>query len=331
MVPWMFTLAKWTYLAFSVFCFVNGLYLLLRPWLSRCRKLYDAERRHEASLRQLYQRPADSSASRLQALTQIWHKHTELMLQTVQGSRYKEGAVERFFIGIGASGATMLVLAYAASLDVRFSLFASCLTAFAIIIYYRLRLRSIQIQNGYDLGEAVGLLAAKYKMSRGNMRTALRLAAGEVGSPLIRRLFLHMVRQELTYVDPREMERAVEELVYSIPTSFAKQLGLTILKGLLRGENVEHTLLTIDKNIHKQIDLLRDEGDSSSEVLQLSWLHVVLFPLLMALMVAFMGWTSTVHYQLGTESGRFWLIVTVCCIAVSLMLAAWFRKPPNDY
>jgi hypothetical protein len=262
---------------------------------------------------------------------QNWLQQTELMLKTVQGDSFQESAVERYLLSLGASGASMLVLAYASSQDARFSLFASGVTVFAIILYYQLRLRSVQIQNGYDLGEAVGLLAAKYKMSRGHMRNALRLAAGEVSSPFIRRWFLHMLRQEQSYVDPKELERVVEEFVYSIHTSFAKQLGLTILKGLLRGENVEHTLWTIDKNIHKQMDLLRDEGDSSSEVLQLSWLHVVLFPLLLALMVAFMGWTSTMHYQLGTEEGRFWLAVTISCIACSLLLATWFRRPPNDY
>jgi hypothetical protein len=199
------------------------------------------------------------------------------------------------------------------------------------ILYQRLKLRSQQIQSGYDLAEVVGILTSTYKVTRGNMRTALQLSCQEIESRAIRRHFMNWIREELNYVDTKEMEKAVEEFIYSIQTSFAKQLGLTVLKGLLRNENVESTLMAIDKNIHKQIDMLRDEGDSSSEVLQLSWLHVLLFPLLLLMMVVFMGYTSTMHYQLGTEQGRFWLTVTVCFIAGSLLLAVWFRRPPNDY
>jgi hypothetical protein len=328
---WMFSVVKLICLGLAACCFVWGLYQLMSPLLQRLSRQYSAERRHQASMRALREPMRKDSRSRIYALKDRWASETELMLKTVQGERYQSGAVERFTLSFITAGATAGVIAYVLSADVRFSLFTGGLVTALILLRYRLKLRSIRIQNGYDLAEAVGILSAKYKMSRGNMRTALRLAAGEVSSPTIRRMFLHMVRQELTYTEPAELERVVGELVYGIPTSFAKQLGLTILKGLLQGENVEHTLLTIDKNIHKQIDLLRDESDSSSEVLQLSWLHVVLFPLLMGLMVVFMGWSSTVHYQLGTETGRFWLMTASFCIASSLLMAAWFRKPPNDY
>lgn len=309
-----------------------GFYYLLRPLLIRFAQEHRAYARHRKRMREM-RRPGfrlwrPSLIGRLSARV---YRELELTLKTVRGEQYRDGAVERWVMLSVSSGVSLALLSFFASSDIRFSLFMGALVPVIFWLALRLRLRGIQLQSGYELADAVGILAGKYKMTRGNMRTALRLAGPEITSPAIRRMFLHLIREEMNYVDPREMERAIEELVYGIQTSFAKQLGLTLLKGLVRGERVERTLMSIDRNIHKQMDLLRDEGDSSSEVLQLSWLHLILFPLLLVLMVVFMGLNSTLHYQLGTESGRFWLTVAVGFILASLLMALWFRKPPNDY
>jgi hypothetical protein len=316
----------------SAMLFILGMYLLFKPLLRYLSLLLRTERRHMSRMKQL-RRPGKLSneSSRLTLLYRLLHRELELLLKATQGERYSDLSVQRFLLLAVSSALTTGMVSYIVTFDIRFSLFLT-LTAFTIfILYQRLKLRSQQIQSGYDLAEAVGILTSKYKVTRGNMRMALQLASQEIDSRAIRRHLMNWIREELNYVDTKEMEKAVEEFIYSIQTSFAKQLGLTVLKGLLRNENVESTLMAIDKNIHKQIDMLRDEGDSSSEVLQLSWLHVLLFPLLLMMMVVFMGYTSTMHYQLGTEQGRFWLTVTVCFITGSLLLAVWFRRPPNDY
>ncbi|MCZ8515146.1 hypothetical protein O9H85_22540 [Paenibacillus filicis] len=319
-------------LLMSALLFSAGAFTLFRPLLLRLSLEHAAERRHRRRMKELNRKEqAAKGIDQLNKLTGRMFRELELMLKTIQGARYRPGAVERWLTGAISSGLSAGLLGFFSSGDLRFSVFLGVLVPGVLLTFLRLRLRSIQLQSGYDLAQAVGILAGKYKMSRGNMRTALRLAGPEIASPAIRRMFLHLIREELNYVDPREMEKAIEELVYGIQTSFAKQLGLTLLKGLLGGEHVERTLMTIDKNIHKQMDLLRDEGDSSSEVLQLSWLHVLLFPLLIVLMIVFMGVNSTLHYQLGTDSGRFWLTAAIGFILVSLLMALWFRKPPNDY
>ncbi|UUZ90413.1 hypothetical protein LJK87_31455 [Paenibacillus sp. P25] len=151
------------------------------------------------------------------------------------GERYRSGAVERWLTLSVSAGVSFGFLGYFSSGDLKFAVFMGALVPGVRWMYTRLRLRHIQLQSGYDLAEAVGILAGKYKMTRGNMRTALRLAGPEITSPAIRRMFLHLIREEMNYVDPREMEKAIEELVYGIQTSFAKRLGLTLLKGLVRG------------------------------------------------------------------------------------------------
>lgn len=318
--------------------FAWGAFLLAAPGLSLARKRLASASRHAALLRKQRLRRAGYAAGRGEAGGELggklWRKprsSLELMLRTLQGDRYRPGAAERWVIGAASAAAAVFALGLSLTGDVPYAAGMGALTLLATFAWLQLRFRRLQIQAGYDLAEAVGVLAGKYKMTRGNMRLALRQAAQEISSAPIRRMFLHIVREEMNYLEPDEMEKAVEELVFGIQTSFAKQLGLTLLKGLLRGENVERTLMAIDKNIHRQMDVLRDESDSSGEVLQLSWLHLILFPLLIVFMVAFMGWNSTVHYQLGTESGRFWLGATVISIGGALLLAVWFRRPPNDY
>lgn len=316
----------------SAWAFTTGLYLVLRPLLRYMRDVLRTERRHRIRMKQLAIRGTSSEKPhRLLQLWLSWRRGLELLLKATMGARYQDTSLHRFVVLTAASACSVCTIGFLLTADTRFSLFVGLLALAVPVVYQRLKLRSLQIQSGYDLAEAIGILSSKYKVTRGNMRLALQLSSQELNSEPIRRHFMSWIREELNYIDAREMEKAVEEFIYSIQTSFAKQLGLTVLKGLLRGENVESTLMAIDRNIHKQIDMLRDEGDSSSEVLQLSWLHVLLFPLLIVIMVAFMGYNSTVHYQLETEEGRFWLTTTVCFIAGSLLLAVWFRRPPNDY
>lgn len=319
-------------LLISAYLFTMGLYLVLKPLLRYLGKLLQTERRHRLSMKQFGRKQNGYvERSKLAIVYLRLRRELELLLKATQGEYFNESSVQRFLLLAVSSSLSTGMVSYVMTYDSRFSLFLAVVSFAAFIAYQRLKLRSIQIQSGYDLAETIGILTSKYKVTRGNMRLALQLACQEITSSTIRSHFMNLIREELNYIDSREMEKVVEEFIYSIQTSFAKQLGLTVLKGLLRNENVESTLMAIDKNIHKQIDMLRDEGDSSSEVLQLSWLHVLLFPLLLLMMVVFMGYTSTVHYQLGTEQGRFWLTVTVTFIVGSLLLATWFRRPPNDY
>lgn len=319
-------------LCLSAWLFTHGLYKTLQPLLRHMGALERTERRHRARMRLLRKQNGQTDEpGRVFIVWRRLYRELELLLKVTQGERFHEWTVQRFVLLDVSTAFSSGIIIYFVTSDVRFSVFLSVLVGAAPLAYYRLKLRNIQIQSGYDLAEAAGILSSKYKVTRGNMRNALQLASQEITSAPIRRHFMNWIREELNYVDSREMEKAVEEFIYTIQTSFAKQLGLTVLKGLLRNENVESTLSAIDRNIHKQIDMLRDEGDSSSEVLQLSWLHVILFPLLIVLMVIFMGYNSTMHYQLGTEQGRFWLTVTLCFIGGSLLLAVWFRRPPNDY
>jgi len=316
----------------SAWAFTSGLYLTLRPLLRYMRELLRTERRHRLNMKRLSRQGFGSfPTGRIAQQWHRWRRELELLLKATQGPNFQESSVQRFVVLTIAAACSIGTVSCLITADARFSLFIGILALALPVIYQRIKLRSLQIQSGYDLAEAIGILASKYKVTRGNMRMALQLSSQEVTSAAIRRHFMNWIREELNYVEASELEKAVEEFIYSIQTSFAKQLGLTVLKGLLRGENVENTLMAIDKNIHRQMDMLRDEGDSSSEVLQLSWLHVVLFPLLIVLMIIFMGYNSTVHYQLETEQGRFWLTTTVCFIAGSLLLAVWFRRPPNDY
>ncbi|MCS7461468.1 hypothetical protein N0M98_15050 [Paenibacillus doosanensis] len=319
------------YLCLSAWLFTFGLYKLLQPLLRNLGLLLRTERRHRADMKLLQQR---KQRDEQRWITVIWlrlRRQLELLLKATQGEKFNESTVQKFVLMNVSTSLSACIVIYFITYDIRFSLFLGLLILTAPAAYYRIKLRNMQIQGGYDLAEAVGILSSKYKVSRGNMRAALQLASPEIASAPIRRHFMNWIREELNYVDSQELEKAVEEFIYSIHTSFAKQFGLTVLKGLLRGENVESTLNAIDKNIHKQIDMLRDEGDSSTEVLQLSWLHVILFPLLIVIMIVFMGYNSTMHYQLGTEQGRFWFTVTLCFIGGSLLLAVWFRRPPNDY
>ncbi|TBL80608.1 hypothetical protein [Paenibacillus thalictri] len=329
----MFTMVQYGLLLAAALFTSQGAYLFARPALRILQASLRTDRRHLTrmkALRELRRKDIRRSGRWVKAAGRL-HRWLELLLITTGGDKDRPGAVQSFLLLAASLFGAVGTLALFASGSVRFSLLMAVIAVFCLYMRYHMKLRKIQIQGGYDLAEAVGILTSKYKVNRGNMRSALREASQEVRSVTIRRHFIKLVREEINYTNPEELERSVEEFVYSINTSFAKQLGLALLKGLVRGEYVESTLSSIDKNIHKNIDMLRDEGDSSSEVLQLSWLHVLLFPALILFMVVFMGFSSTMHYQLGTETGRYWLTITVIFILFSLVMAFWFKRPPNDY
>jgi hypothetical protein len=309
-----------------------GMYTLIQPLLKLLKTRMNTEQRHKERMKVLgrWKGISVKEGSFMKRLGERLNRELELLLKTTMPN-YKETTVHNYILGNLILFFSSWMLCFFYSKSWWFSLFIACIAVFLIYTSYRIKLKKIQVQGGYDLAEAIGILSSKYKVTRGKMRLALRLASQEISSELIRNHFINIIREELNYTDLRQIESSVEEFIYSIRTTFAKQLGLTILKGLIRGENVENTLMNIDKNIHKNMDMLQDEGDSSSEVLQLSWLHVILFPLLMIFMVAFMGWNSTMHYQFETENGRDWFTITILFIIGSLVMGIWFRKPANDY
>jgi len=254
----------------------------------------------------------------------------ELMLKSTLPN-YNETSVQSY-ISTNIVGFIIIgLIAYLGSHSLKFSLWVGVGVVAVIYAAFRLKLRTTRIKGGYELASVTGILASKYKYSRSNMRKAMFLAAEEITYLPIRNHFIGILRVAQNYEHASEVKDRIQEFTYSIGTSFARELGAAILKGLVNSENIEYTLTSIDKKIQLNVEMNTSDKDNKGEIMSMGWVHLLFFPLTLGYAVAFMGWDSTIQLQFQTTEGRVLFFTTLAFIIVTIFVGLWFRKPPNDY
>jgi hypothetical protein len=199
---------------------------------------------------------------------------------------------------------------------------------------HRLKLRQIRLEGGYKLADFTGLLATKYSSEvNPKMRVVLAEVNKEIDAPIFKRHITQIVRVDQNYVNEDQLREAIDSFVYSINTSFARELGATIFKALKTKEHVGDTLTRIDLKIQQNIKDIQEETGSKVDVRYLSWFHIIAFPTTFFALMFFIRISETglLHYQFQTSTGRFMFAFSVASIGLARFVAAWFSRQPNDY
>lgn len=198
------------------------------------------------------------------------------------------------------------------------------------VLWYVLKLRLIRIQSGYDLAAVTGIFLSKYRKQNKNVYEALLEVINNCKNVYIRRRILRIVKASQTFVDLDDLRREVDIFVFSINTTFARQMGVAILKGFSRSVDIEKSLEAIDKGLQLNIQMLSDEASQNQDVMQLGWIHLALFPLSIWAVLRFQSFAHYWQFQFETNEGRLWFFLSVISVLGSVFVALWFRKPPND-
>ncbi|RCW41654.1 hypothetical protein [Paenibacillus prosopidis] len=199
---------------------------------------------------------------------------------------------------------------------------------------YRVKLRKLRIDRGYQLAELTGAIASTYNSSlQPQMKITLREVVKENPDSPFKKQLQEIIRIDQNYVNPEELMIGIDSFVYSINTSFARELGFTIYKALTTKEFVGDTLTRIDAKIHQNILDIKNETAEKTDVKNLSWFHLIAFPGTFLILALFLNITdeSILHYQFQTAQGRAGFLLSVLFIGMARVVASWFLRQPNDY
>lgn len=257
----------------------------------------------------------------------------DLMLQNT-ATRYSSSSVRSFVIFHLSLFVASYLLIFIATKGKLFSLYISLIITALNIFRHRLKLRNIRLEAGYKLAEIVGVLANIYSsQTTGKMRDALSLTNNEIKDELFIKHFTHIIRVDQNYVNVQDLKSAIDAFVYSIKTSFAIELGATIYKALRTKENVGETLVKIDSKINQNIEDIKEETATKTEVVLMSWLNVFGFPLILLGIILVFRITSegVLYYQFQTVIGRVMFSISIAAILLGRFVTSWYVKQPNDY
>lgn len=206
---------------------------------------------------------------------------------------------------------------------------STVLTAAPVLILF-LRLRLIRIQSGYDLAVVSGLLLTKYRKNNGRMYETLLETADSISNVNIQRRLRKIAKTARIQADENQLRHEIEVFMYSIDTTFAKNIGLAIQKSIVSRINIETSLEMADRALQGNIQMMDDEKSANSDIIHLAWLHPIAFPISLIGVVYLSTFQRAYHHQFETEAGRFWFLASIISILLSVVSAIWFRKPKND-
>ncbi|MGG3471562.1 hypothetical protein ABES02_29360 [Neobacillus pocheonensis] len=263
-----------------------------------------------------------------------WASDLDKMLQHTKHNYRKETALQSFIIFHGASFGILTVLLGIITKSYFFGSFFGLLFVFGNFFRHRLKLRQIRLESGYKLADLTGMLASKYSSEfNPQMRNILSSVNKEIEYPIFKKHITQIVRVDQNYVKDEQLKEVIESFVYSINTSFARELGASVFKALKTKENIGDTLTRLDLKIQQNIKDIQEEMGNKVDMWYLSWFHIVAFPGTL-LGIAFginISDTSILHYQFQTTAGQFMFILSVISIGFARLAAAWFSRQPNDY
>jgi Flp pilus assembly protein TadB len=263
-----------------------------------------------------------------------WANDLDKMLQHTKPNYKKETAVQSFIIFHGALFGITAILIGLISKSYVFGSFIGIAFVIGNFFRHRLKLRQIRLEGGYKLADLTGLLATKYSSEvNPKMRIVLSNVNNEIEDPIFKRHITHIVRVDQNYVSDEQLREVIDRFVYSINTSFARELGATIFKALKTQEHVGDTLTRIDLKIQQNIKDINEEIGSKVDIKYLSWFHIFAFPATFLAVMFFVkiSETSLLQFQFETSSGRFMFAFSVASIGVARLVSAWFTRQPNDY
>lgn len=263
-----------------------------------------------------------------------WAGDLDKMLQHTKQNYRKETAIQSFIVFHGALfGITTILIGLVAGSYI-FGSYIGLAFVMGNFFRHRLKLRQIRLEGGYKLADLTGLMATKYSSEvNPKMRIILTEVNKEIDAPVFKRHLTQIVRVDQNYTNDQQLQEVIDSFVYSVNTSFARELGATIFKALKTQEHVGDTLTRIDLKIQQNIKDIQEETGSKVDVRYLSWFHIFAFPATFLVIMFFVKISETglLHYQFQTATGRVMFALSVASIGVARLVAAWFNRQPNDY
>ncbi|MCR8987644.1 hypothetical protein NW801_21890 [Brevibacillus laterosporus] len=194
-----------------------------------------------------------------------------------------------------------------------------------------IRLRWIRIESGYDLAQLSGIFLSKYRKNNKRIYETLLDCAENVNNRNLKLRLQRIAMASQTYVEVSDLEKEIDIFYYSIETSFARQFGVILLKALTKRVDIEKSIEALDLALQQNIQMLNDEKSVNQDIIQLGWLHLVVFPIsIWAVTFIDIPFKRHWQYQFETEQGRFWFLCSLVSVILSVFASIWFRKPKND-
>ncbi|PYG84322.1 hypothetical protein LY28_03636 [Ruminiclostridium sufflavum DSM 19573] len=198
----------------------------------------------------------------------------------------------------------------------------------------RIRLRNKQIDSSYDADTLVTSLINEYKQHNLSMikaveNSALAFDAGSSSGRILYRLALALK----DYRDEEELDRALEQFVYSYSTEWAALLRANIKMAVLRGTDVSSGLEDILKKL-KDIGEQLEAGKryNNEAVAMIRFLLVPLYLGSIYMAVQTFGFTikKFLEYQFVNTVGLRTGIITLLLIMTSFVSLKLICKPKYD-
>ncbi len=230
------------------------------------------------------------------------------------------------WVGIFSSGASSVFAYIEQSVSIPVLLYSLCI-ALVPYGYKHLQLHRIRTENSYQLTPAAEKLLLKYRSYRGNIYYALLELTEELHGPM--KNAFNVFVSALQAKGQKNIEEAAELFYYQIQTSWARQLGIQIMKAAKDGKQIGKALARIHEDMKDVSQLIEKAKSENLETIQMGYLPIVMLPVSIW-GNEYLSGGAVLHYYLNDPIGVKYLLFTVIVCVVSFFTAVILRKPKNE-
>lgn len=304
--------------------FLSGLWLLVKPYLKTPVIYLLKGARNNSGLKFL----KSGFLPQVLADSRIYH-HCSLLLQSTW-KYYSKASVANFFILSIGLLLSSLAIYYRLTHSWLVTAIASIFTFLLPYASLRIVLQFMRTNTSYQLGPAVGMLLAGYRVSSKNIYFAILHTINKLEDTSLKSAFLVLANHIQSHKNRNDIEHAVELFVFKIQTSWAKQLGILLLNALVDGCEIERSLSNIVNDMKEGQKIIEQEKSNAHETILLGYFPLIALPLTILFMTKLSGQFNILFYQFKTPQGLTSFIITSIFCLSGFLLALFFRKPKND-
>lgn len=258
-----------------------------------------------------------------------FYKHVFFVIKSNR-EKADESDVFIFFLISGLMAIFMFSLVVVKFHDAFLGVVIGLFTGSLPYLILQIRLRNLRKTVGNKLTSIVQTLVQTYNASNYDMYQGLHLMLATIKDEDLKRVFTRLISDLQTSRNEEEMRMSIDLFIYTAGNSWAKRLGIIILKSYIYQENVMNTLLTLSEQMKNTEMMLEQEKSGATDASLEGYLAVVLFPASLA-----MGhWATKPQDWVKLQFGQNWtlllFIFALILTVASLMIVLILRNPKND-
>lgn len=304
--------------------FLSGLWLFFKPYLKTPVFYLLKGARNTSGLKFL----KSGILPRAFEESRIYH-HCSLLMQSTW-KYYTKTSVAKFFILSAGLFSSSLAIYYRLTHSWVVTVVSCIFTSLLPYALLRMILQFMRTNTSYQLGPAVGILLAGYRVCSKNIYFAILHTINKLEDTTLKSAFVVLANHIQSHKNRNDIEQAVELFVFKIQTSWAKQLGILILNALVDGCEIERSLSNIVDDMKEGQKIIEQEKSNAHETILLGYFPLIAFPLSILFMTKLSGHFNILFYQFKTSQGLTSFIMTTILCLSGFILALFFRKPKND-